>query len=84
MDRAAFRVSDEVPLTAAAPGSRVVVVRFGPGIAAQQLESLMSYGLDEGRTIEVLRQRPLTVVLVDHTELALEDAVAQAVRVRLG
>ena len=63
-------------------GARVAVAGFGPGISAVQLEQLMSYGLVEGRTIEVLAQRPVTVVQVEHTELALEAGVAQAILAR--
>jgi Fe2+ transport system protein FeoA len=75
-------VTDAVALTAVAPGARVTVAGFGAGIAVLQLEQLMSYGLVEGRTVEVLEQRPVTVLLLDQTELALEDAVAAAIRVR--
>jgi Fe2+ transport system protein FeoA len=81
MDRAAVLVTGDFPLTVAAPGTNVVVARFVPGITAQQLEQLMSYGLEEGRTIHVLRQQPVTVLLIDHTELALEDEVARAIHV---
>ena len=81
MDRAVLPVSSDVPLTGAAPGAKVVVTRFVPGITARQLEQLTSYGLEEGRTIQVLRQRPVTVLLIDYTELALEDEVARAIHV---
>jgi Fe2+ transport system protein FeoA len=74
-------VTDDAPLTAAALGAQVVVARFADGISTHHLEQLMSYGLAEGRTIAVLRHRPMTVVLVDHTELALEHGIAACVRV---
>lgn len=71
----------DFPLAEAVPGTGVALVRFGGGIAVSQVEQLISYGLVEGRVIEVLRQRPVTVILIDHTELALEPAVAAAIRV---
>ena len=72
----------DLPLTAAEPGTAVVVTRFGSGIQPSQIEQLFSYGLVEGRVIGVLRQRPVTVVLIDHTELALEPAIAAAIGVQ--
>jgi Fe2+ transport system protein FeoA len=76
-------VTAERPLTEAVPGTGVVLARLGSGIPVSQLEQLVSYGLFEGRVIEVLRQRPVTVILVDHTELALEPAIAAAIWVYL-
>jgi Fe2+ transport system protein FeoA len=82
MDRAAPLVTAATSLRNAPVGARVAVAGFGEGIPAVQLEQLMSYGVVEGRTIEVLAQRPVTVVLVEHTELALEAMVAQAILAR--
>jgi Fe2+ transport system protein FeoA len=82
MDRPASYVIGDLALTAAELGTAVVVTGFGSGIQPSQLEQLFSYGLVEGRVIAVLRQRPVTVVLIDHTELALEPAIAAAIRVR--
>jgi len=76
-------VTAEAPLSDAPPGARVTVAGFGKAIPAVQLEQLMSYGLVEGRTIEVLAQRPVTVVLVGHTELALETPVSRAIFARM-
>lgn len=81
MDRPVYPVTADFPLAEAAPGTGVVLVRFGGGISVSQVEQLIFYGLVEGRVIEVLRQRPVTVILIDHTELALEPAVAAAIRV---
>lgn len=67
------------PLTDALPGTRVVVTRFAAELPPHQLETLMSYGLVEGRPIVVLAQQPATVVLLDHTELAMERMVATSI-----
>ncbi len=77
-------MTEEILLRDAPVGARVTVAGFGREISAIQLEQLMSYGLVEGHVVDVLAQRPVTVVLVEHTELALESAVAAAVRVRAG
>jgi hypothetical protein len=44
---------------------------------------LFAYGLALARRLEVLQQQPLTIVLCDHAELALEAAVARSMLVRL-
>jgi hypothetical protein len=42
-----------------------------------QREQLTAYGLAESRPLKVLQQRPMTVILADEVELALEHAVAR-------
>jgi len=76
-------VTVDIALSDAPAGARMKVVGFGTEIPAVQLEQLMSYGLVEGRTVRVLAQRPATVVLIEHTELALEASVARAIRSRV-
>jgi Fe2+ transport system protein FeoA len=52
-------------------------------IPQHKLEQLQAYGLAIGRKVKVLQQEPLTVVLADHTELALEAPIAKEVNVEL-
>ncbi len=39
--------------------------------------NIFLYGLAESRLLRVLQQRPMTVILADEVELALEHAVAR-------
>jgi len=44
-------------------------------------EHLAAFGLVPGHLVTVVAQQPMTVVLCDHVELALENAVACRLRV---
>jgi Fe2+ transport system protein FeoA len=65
----------DVPLDRRA---RVVDVSALP---AAQREQLQGYGLLPGRVLRVMQRTPVTVVQIEHTELAIEIEVARAVRV---
>lgn len=66
-----------LPLAFIAPGSIVRLAAFGDEIDPLQREQLTAYGLAEGRPMKVLQQRPMTVILAEEVELALEHAVAR-------
>jgi Fe2+ transport system protein FeoA len=66
-----------LPLAFIPPGSVVRLAGFGDEIDALQREQLTAYGLAESRPLTVLQQRPMTVILADEVELALEHAVAR-------
>lgn len=66
-----------LPLAFIPPGSEVRLAALGEEIDALQREQLTAYGLAENRPIRVLQQRPMTVILADEVELALEHAVAR-------
>ena len=40
-------------------------------------EQLTAYGLAENRPLRVLQQKPMTVILAEEVELALEHSVAR-------
>ena len=63
-------------------GSQVCVTGFGD-LAVQQMQHLQAYGVLPGRTIKILAQQPLTIILAEQTELALESSVAAQVFVQL-
>lgn len=65
-----------------APGLEVRVRGYGE-LPPRKLEQLQAYGLVVGRQVKVLQQEPLTVVLADHTELALESPIAKEINVEL-
>ncbi len=67
-------------LDAAPAGSLVRILAFGD-LPPASLQHLQAYGLLPGREVKVLARRPLTIILVEQTELALERSVASQVLV---
>lgn len=55
---------------------------FVPNTAHDLRERLLAYGLIPGQQVRVLAQKPVTVVQVEHTELALEKVLAACVLVQ--
>jgi len=66
-----------IPLAFIAPGAEVRLAGLGDEIDALQREQLTAYGLAENRPLRVLQQKPMTVILADEVELALEHCVAR-------
>jgi len=52
-----------------------------PSLASSFRELLAAYGLVPGHLVTVVAQEPMTVVLCDHVELAIERDVAAKLRV---
>lgn len=69
------------PLDRVASGSSVVLDGIDDSVHAHLREQLAAYGLVRGRPVTVLQQRPLTVIVCDHVEIALETHVARCVEV---
>lgn len=68
-----------VPLAFLLPGARAHIDTLGDDIDPIQREQIIAYGLAPGRALTVLQQHPMTLVMVDEVELALEDSVARHV-----
>jgi Fe2+ transport system protein FeoA len=66
-----------LPLAFIPAGTTVRLASLGLDIDAHQREQLTAYGLAENRLIQVLQQRPMTVILAEEIELALEHEVAR-------
>jgi hypothetical protein len=66
-----------LPLAFIPPGTDVRLAALGDEIDPLQREQLTAYGLAENRPLRVLQQRPMTVILADEVELALEHLVAR-------
>jgi len=75
--------TERIRLTGTPSGQRVRLVEFGEEIDPLQREQLLSYGLTAQQTLTVLQQRPMTVVLCEHMELALEHSVAHHIWVEV-
>lgn len=71
------RHTARLPLAFIPPGTTVRLVELGDAINALQREQLTAYGLAENRPIRILQQQPMTVILADEMELALEHEVAR-------
>ena len=65
-----------------APGERVELVRFDATLDASLRDRLIAYGISPTQRIEVVQQRPLSIIVCDHAEIAVEAAVAQRIIVR--
>ncbi len=65
------------------PGSQVQVRQFLAGLSGDRQAHLRAYGLTPGSWLHVKQHKPVTVVQIDHTELALEDSLARQVSVSL-
>lgn len=67
-------------LAQASSGQQVTITGFG-NLAPAYRQHLHAYGLQPGRTVVVLAQQPVTIVLVEQTELAFENEIARQVLV---
>jgi Fe2+ transport system protein FeoA len=65
-------------LSEVAVGSTARVLGFADRAAAYR-ERLQAYGIAPGRSIRVVQQLPVTVIQVDHTELAFEIELARGI-----
>jgi Fe2+ transport system protein FeoA len=67
-------------LAQAAAGQKVTITGFGR-LSPAHRQHLQAYGLLPGRSVQVLAQNPVTIVLVEHTELAFENEISAQVLV---
>ncbi len=58
-------------------GRMVRIDDFGDEIDPLQREQLHAYGLSAAHAVKVLQQQPMTVLLCEHVELAIEHAVSR-------
>jgi Fe2+ transport system protein FeoA len=71
-----------VPLSFLLPGVQARVEDIDDRIDPTQREQLVAYGLSSNRPLVVLQQHPMTIVMIDEVELALEGSVARHVWVK--
>ena len=63
-------------------GRMVRIDDFGDEIDPLQREQLHAYGLSAAHAVKVLPQQPMTVLLCEHVELAIEHAVSRHIWVQ--
>lgn len=81
---ASIQAHERIRLTGTPIGRQVRIADFGDDIDPLQREQLHAYGLSAPHSVTVLQQQPMTVVLCDHVELALEHDVARHIWVEAG
>lgn len=70
-------------LVDAPPGCRVEVIGFAEEFPADRQAYLQAYGLVLNYCVQVLQQKPVTILRVDQIELALEGDLARGIFVRM-
>ena len=58
------------------PGQFARVAGFSSTLSPERRTQLRAYGLVPGRRIRVLQHNPVSVIQVEHTEIALEQELA--------
>ena len=67
------------------PSGKSAFVRgFMPGLSDERRAHLQAYGIVPGHQIRILQTSPVTIIHIEHMELALEDGLAQQVQVEAG
>jgi Fe2+ transport system protein FeoA len=61
------------------PGQGAQLLGFAPELPQEHWAHLQAYGLVPGRYVRVLQHNPVTVVQVEHCEIALEDELARQI-----
>ena len=72
---------DGLTLADVRPGGDARVSGFSQQISNERRAHLQAYGLVPGRDIHVLQHQPVTIIQVEHIELALEHELAEDVLV---
>ena len=70
-------------LAEAAPGCQATIETL-EHVPARQREQLLAYGVAPGRVVDVLQTRPVTIIRVEHAELAFEHAVGRLIGIEGG
>lgn len=75
-DRKEDQAEVQLNLRDLSPGNTARVAGFSSRISPEKRTLLRAYGLVPGYQIRVLQHSPVSVVQVDHTEIALEPDLA--------
>lgn len=71
--------SSSLRLTNLSPGKKACVIGFAPELSNERRLRLQAYGLVPGQSVHVVQHSPVTIVLIEHLELALETDLARSV-----
>jgi Fe2+ transport system protein FeoA len=64
------------------PGQEIQVTGFLPQLPNHTQVRLKAYGMVPGVSLTVIQQSPVTIVSIEHLELALENDLARSVAVK--
>jgi Fe2+ transport system protein FeoA len=73
--------ADGLTLADISPGRQAKIIGFDSRLPADRHAHLQSYGLIPGYSVRVVQHSPVTIVRVEHLELALERELARQVKV---
>jgi Fe2+ transport system protein FeoA len=73
--------SELLNLTQVSAGGRAQVLGYSHHLSSERLAQLQAYGLVPGAWVMVVQHSPVTIIRVDHTELAMEEGMACKVQV---
>ena len=63
------------------PGEQAKVLGFNNAIPMDKRSHRQSYGLIPGKMVRVIQHSPVTIIQVEHTELAIEREMAKEIQV---
>ena len=75
------RPADGVPLAHVRAGATVRVVGL-EGLSVERRSRLSAFGLAEGTAVRLVQRRPVPVLRIGETELALAEDIVRGIRVR--
>lgn len=73
-----YRHGNLLTLADVFPGKRALIAGIGD-LPAEQAHRLQAYGILPGRLVRVLSNRPMVIIQVEQTELALEESIARQI-----
>jgi Fe2+ transport system protein FeoA len=74
--------SESTTLADVPPGGKAEITGFSAGFPADRRAYLQAYGLVENYWVQVVQHSPVTIVKLDHIELALESDLAKGILVQ--
>ena len=79
--RCSHKRAGDLTLADVPAGGQVCVRGFRKGLSGERRAHLQAYGLMPGHWVRILQHSPVTIVQVEHMELALENGLARQVTV---
>lgn len=70
-------------LTDLEPNTPARIKGFAPSLSVKLKAHLQAYGIIPGNILRVQQKKPVTIVQVEHTEIALETELAEAIYVEI-
>lgn len=81
MTRTTTSVATAAHTLADAAPNQLVRIQTLKELAPEQCDRLQAYGVQPGQVVRVREQHPITIIQVEHLELAMEPTIARAVEI---